>query len=99
MSDIAPINTSPALRVRRVEIDASGLASADEVRGRGGARTSDRVEISNVAQYLSQLKREPAERTDLINRVREEISAGTYLTDEKLDAATDQLLDDINFAL
>ena len=98
MSDISPINTSSSLRVRRVSVDpayASEVGS-DEVRGRGGARSSDRVELSRVAQYLSQLKAEPEPRTDLIDRVRSEIEAGTYLTDDKLSAAADQLLDDIN---
>ncbi|MFG0246958.1 MAG: flagellar biosynthesis anti-sigma factor FlgM [Phycisphaerales bacterium JB052] len=100
MSDISSISSS-SMRVRRVSVDSAyaGDASAEEVRGRGGARKSDRVELSSVAQYLSQLKAEPEPRTDLINRVRSEIDAGTYLTDDKLSAAADQLLDDINFEL
>ncbi len=52
-----------------------------------------------MAQYLSQLKSEPTERTDLINRVRSEIQSGTYLTEDKLSAVADELLDDINFTL
>tara|TARA_R100000687_G_scaffold41973_1_gene34335 strand:- start:273 stop:542 length:270 start_codon:yes stop_codon:yes gene_type:complete len=89
------------MRVRRVSVDSAyaGDAGAEDVRGRGGARKSDRVELSSVAQYLSQLNTEPEPRTDLINRVRSEIDAGTYLTEDKLSAAADQLLDDINFEL
>ena len=34
-------------------------------------------------------------RTDLVNRVRNEIAAGTYETSDKLDAALDRLLDEI----
>lgn len=100
MSDISSINNTSSLRMRRVSVDPAYAkdAGADDVRGRGGARTesTDRVELSGVAKYLSQLNTEPAERTDLINSVRAEIEAGTYLTDEKLSAAADQLLDDIN---
>ena len=101
MSDIAPIDTSSGLRVRRVSVDPSAATSskAEEVRGRGGARTSDRVELSRVAQLLSQANAGPAPRTDLTNRVKSEIAAGTYLTDEKLEAVVDDLLEDINFEL
>lgn len=98
MSDISSINSSSGLRVRRVSVDPTNvnLSGAEEVRGRGGARTSDRVELSRAAKYLSQLRAEPEQRTDLINRVRAEIESGTYLSDDKLDQAADQLLDDIN---
>lgn len=99
MSDISSINnTSSGMHVRRVSVDPAfaSNAGAEEVRGRGGARNSDRVELSRVAQYLSQLKAEPQPRTNLIERVRSEIEAGTYLTDDKLSDAADQLLDDIN---
>ncbi len=101
MSDISSINTSIANRVGRVAVDPSAIANrnAEDVRGRGGARTSDRVEISRVASYLNQLQAEPKERTDLINQVRSEIEAGTYLADDKLSAAADELLEDLNFEL
>lgn len=101
MSDISPINAPVTHRARRVSVDPSSITNrnTDDVRGRGGARTDDRVEFSQVAKYLSQLKSEPTERTDLINSVRSEIQAQTYLSDEKLSAAADELLDDINFEL
>lgn len=101
MSDISPINSSLANRVGRVAVDPS-IASArntEDVRGRGGARPTDRVEFSKVSQYLSKLQSEPTERTELVNRVRSEIQTGTYLTEDKLSSAADGLLDDINFAL
>ena len=98
MSEISSVNHASGLRVRRVSVDpaVASQANAEDVRGRGGARSSDRVEISRVSQYLSQLRAEPQERTDLIDRVKGEIANGTYLTDEKLEQAADQLLDDIN---
>tara|TARA_R110002072_G_scaffold42064_5_gene117595 strand:+ start:37253 stop:37570 length:318 start_codon:yes stop_codon:yes gene_type:complete len=105
MSDISPISTSNTRRAGRITTDPASRAStiqtqnAEDVRGRGGARTSDQVEFSSVAQYLSQLQSEPAPRTDLINRVKAEISSETYLTDEKLSAAAGELLDDINLGL
>tara|TARA_R110002073_G_scaffold118918_1_gene258449 strand:- start:323503 stop:323808 length:306 start_codon:yes stop_codon:yes gene_type:complete len=101
MSDISPINSSVASRVGRIAVDPSIASnqSTEEVRGRGGARPSDRVEFSQVSQYLSKLQSEPTERSELVNRVRDEIQAGTYLTEDKLSSAADGLLDDINFAL
>jgi anti-sigma28 factor (negative regulator of flagellin synthesis) len=98
MSEISSINHASGLRVRRVSVDPAAVSQsgAEDVRGRGGARSSDRVELSRVAQYLSQLKAEPQERTDLIERVRGQIAEGTYLSDDKLEQAADQLLDDIN---
>ena len=101
MSNISPVNTTSALnRTGRLPIEvAIEHRSADDLRGRGGARTSDQVEFSQMAQYLSKLKSEPTERTDLINRARSEIQSGTYLNEDKLSAAADELFDDINFAL
>lgn len=98
MSEISSVNNSSSLRVRRVSVDPAYASQAgqEDTRVRGGTRSSDRVELSSVAQHLSQLRSAPAERTDLINRVREEIAAGTYLSDDKLEQAADQLLDDIN---
>ena len=100
MSDISPINTSTARRVGRVSVESPiSNRTEDQVRGRGGARTDDRVEFSQVAQYLSKLQSEPNQRTELINRVRGEIQSGTYLTDDKLESAAGDLLDDLQFKL
>ncbi len=101
MSDITPINTSAPRQAGRVSVDPLMNprivdSNADQVRGRGGARTTDRVEFSRVAQYLSQLQSEPTSSNELVNRVRSQIEAGTYLTDDKISAAVDELLDDIS---
>ena len=97
MSDISPINTVSTRRVGRLSVDPNPTIRqiSDDVRGRGGARTEDRAEISYVAKYLSILKSEPSSNTELITRVRDEIKAGTYLTDDKLDAAVNELAGDI----
>lgn len=101
MSNISPISSSAASRLERVAVDPSIASShsREDVRGRGGARPTDRVEFSKVSQYLSKLQSEPTERSELVNRVRSEIQAGTYLTEDKLSSAADGLLDDINFEL
>ena len=57
-------------------------------------RSADRVELSGVSHLLSTLKTNDV-RLDKVNSVRAQIEAGTYETDDKLDAAADKLLDDV----
>jgi negative regulator of flagellin synthesis FlgM len=40
----------------------------------------------------------PGIRTELVERVRQEIAAGTYETPEKLEAALERLLDRLQWA-
>jgi negative regulator of flagellin synthesis FlgM len=55
---------------------------------------SDRVELSGVAGMLKTLKTNDI-RADKVAAVKAQIEAGTYETDDKLDAASDKLLDDL----
>lgn len=54
---------------------------------------SDAVELSGAASEHVGTAERPV-RTNLVQRIRAEIAAGTYLTDEKLDAAIDGLMRD-----
>ncbi|MBC7834188.1 MAG: flagellar biosynthesis anti-sigma factor FlgM [Phycisphaerales bacterium] len=57
-------------------------------------RSQDRVELSgrNPAHTLKLVgNEEPAMRWDLIDRIREQIAAGSYDSPEKLEAALDRL--------
>ena len=54
----------------------------------------DRVELSKAALENLQ-KPDIGVRTDLVQRIRAEIAAGTYLTDEKLDSTVDRLHRDL----
>ncbi len=58
------------------------------------ARATDRVELSGVSHLLSSLKTNDV-RLDKVASIRSQIEAGTYETDDKLDAASDKLLDDV----
>jgi len=60
-------------------------ATPNEVRNKAGNGNSPTKEEPARA--------EPAIRKDLVARVRREIQAGTYDTDEKWEAALDRLLD------
>jgi anti-sigma28 factor (negative regulator of flagellin synthesis) len=58
-------------------------------------RADDKVEVSEVAMYLSKLRELPDVRTDLVSRLRGEIASGSYDSPEKLSAAIDAMIDDV----
>ena len=61
-------------------------------------RRGDRVELSDHARYLARLKEAdgatPA-RQQRIEEIRQSIADGTYDTPQRLDAAIERLLDDL----
>ena len=60
------------------------------VQAASPAAEADRVELSDFARYLDQLRQLPDIRQSVIDRVRQAIDSGTYETDDKLNAAIDQ---------
>lgn len=59
---------------------------------------TDRVELSDMARYLSRLNELPEIRAELVERVRAEIAAGRYETPEKLEAAITGILEEFDAA-
>ena len=57
--------------------------------------TADVVEISNAAKLAARVDQIPEVRTELVERVRAEIAAGTYETSEKIEIAANKLLDEL----
>ena len=55
----------------------------------------DSVEISALAGFLNRLAELPDNRARKIVSIRNQIQDGTYLTQQKLDAATHRLLADL----
>ncbi|MCK4872737.1 MAG: flagellar biosynthesis anti-sigma factor FlgM [Phycisphaerales bacterium] len=47
--------------------------------------------MSDRARYLARVQREPGVRHELVERVRTEIDAGRYETDERIDIAVKRL--------
>lgn len=94
MSDIAPIGPG----VTRVGEVTTGAAAEGRLAGRSEPtpRPSDRVELSDRARLLSKLIGLPDVRTDLVERVRSEIAAGTYETPERLEGALAGLIEDLD---
>lgn len=72
-----------------VEIAAGGPGNKDFIR------SSDQVEVSSMATYLSKLSQLPPIRSDLVASVRSQIEAGTYDTPEKMEFALGELLRDL----
>ena len=62
-------------------------------------RDSDRVELSDQARRLGTACRASTMRRDVIQRVRAEIKANTYETQEKLDIAVERVLSSLEPAL
>ena len=56
--------------------------------------TVDKLELSGMSHLLKTLKSNDV-RVDKVAEIRAQIEAGTYETEDKLDAAADRLLDDL----
>lgn len=88
MSDISPIaRTAAASFEPLAKIGRSNSAPAVD-------RGNDQVELSDSARFLAKVRENPI-REDLVNTVRAQIEAGTYESDDKLDAAIDELVSDL----
>jgi negative regulator of flagellin synthesis FlgM len=55
----------------------------------------DRLDISPAAEAAIQAADSGEIRTELVDRLRAQIAAGTYETPERLNVAVDRLLDEI----
>jgi negative regulator of flagellin synthesis FlgM len=59
------------------------------------ARTSDRVEVSEVARWLEEMNRLPAIREDKVAAAKAAIANGTLDTDERLSVAVRRMIDEV----
>ena len=59
------------------------------------ADKADSVEISGAAQFKAALGQVPDIRADKVAQIRDQIKAGDYLTDDKINKAIDRLLQDL----
>ena len=104
MSDfsIQPAGHSPIHSIRHVA-SSSSLSSVSGSRrtdafnlsstGTSGASPgADRVELSETAKLLDKMRDMPEVRQDRIASVRNAIDRGVYETDDRIESAIDQLL-------
>ncbi|MBY0312226.1 MAG: flagellar biosynthesis anti-sigma factor FlgM [Phycisphaerales bacterium] len=81
----------PEIGVRQTSIEAPGRGAGIEARG------ADRVDLSDLARRLGEIRGESAQneqqpiRLDLVQRVRESIANGEYESPLKIAIAADAL--------
>lgn len=96
MSDIASIGSGSfgsVGPVGRTNLHATQANGTPRIAGLETTETlGDRVEVSDVARFLDELRRLPSVRLERIEQIRQAIEAGAYETEQKLDAALDRLL-------
>jgi hypothetical protein len=88
MTDIAPSHApslapSPPL--------STPTSRAGSLRPGIESRAPDRVELSDMARYMSLLRTAPPIREDLVAHVRDLIVRGEYDTPERMDLALDAM--------
>ncbi len=82
---------SPVTRLQGSTVIAGTAGTQDAVRTAG----QDTVEISDMARYLSEIKKLPEIRQDKVEAARQAIANGSYETPEKLDATVTQMWSDL----
>ena len=90
MSDVSPIH-----RPHAPTLDPKVRPSKPHDAADTTARGKDRVQLSDQAQFLSKIADLPEVRQDLIDRVKAAIQDGTYETEDKINTAIDNLVEEI----
>jgi negative regulator of flagellin synthesis FlgM len=86
MNEIPPITVTGVLAPHQAEGRRSQAP-------RSSGAVDDQVEISDLAQRLSEIDSGTRIRTDKVAQIREAIQNGTYETPEKIDATVSRLMD------
>jgi len=71
---------------------ASPAKPAEQLRAAEALSPTDEVEISAMGRLLDDASRMPGVREQRLAQIRAEIEAGTYDTPERLEAAVDRML-------
>ena len=92
MPDISPIGHGSVGPVNRPTGHAASLRRSDTKEAtETTARPGDRVELSEYARLLDQIRHLPDVRQDLVRTIRDAITQGTYETPQKLGEAIERL--------
>jgi len=90
MSRINGLTNSNAIQ-RSVNAVQSRTVSAESGQV---ASSSDKVELSG-SPYLASVSGQNGVRVDLVKSIRQQIEAGTYETEDKIDASVDRLMKEL----
>ena len=90
MNPINSIGSSPIQKIAAQPVQKQLPAQAAKQ-----VKLTDRVELSKVNHLLATLKANDV-RADKVASIKAQITAGTYETEAKLDAAIDRMMDDLS---
>lgn len=90
MTDVNGIQPAGAAR----PVDAAAPVAPTQ-RSHAPAAARDVAEISDVARLAARIEELPDVRTELVQRVKAEIAAGTYETSERIEIAAARLTDEL----
>ncbi len=91
MYDVSSISTTAVQAVHAQRLQAQDKQQTQNTV----TRSADRAEISDTAMFMNRLQTEDFTRYDLVNEIRSEIASGSYATDDKIDAAIEQMTEDL----
>ncbi|MEO0632061.1 MAG: flagellar biosynthesis anti-sigma factor FlgM [Planctomycetota bacterium] len=96
MADISSVNNSGngPYRIGNAERAVPSQADPGRVESPRREREADSVSFSEAARSASKID-SPEVRDELVARVRAALEGGTYVSDEKLDAAVETMIDEI----
>tara|TARA_Y100001933_G_scaffold223973_1_gene235929 strand:+ start:507 stop:788 length:282 start_codon:yes stop_codon:yes gene_type:complete len=92
MTNLTPIDAGAIGRIPAPDLKGDAVEVRKPARARRG---DDRVEVSDAARFLAKMNAMPEIRSDLVERVRNEIAQGTYDTPEKFELALDAMIDEV----
>lgn len=92
MSDINSIGGSATATTLREFAQQSSVT----IPSKNATNSDDRVEISELAAFLSRLAELPEDRARRIVDIRNAIQDGTYESSVKLEVATERLLNELS---
>lgn len=89
--NVNPLHSSQSIQRA---YNAQPSAKSTETAATTTTRGADRLELGTVDRLMTQLKTNDV-RWGKVNEIKAQIEAGTYETDDKLDAAADKLIDEL----
>lgn len=98
MSDIANIagnRGSSAARLQRPDISETSPRPQESKTERFGRRSEDAVELSAQARRYAGIQTSKTDSSSRIAMIQSQIAAGTYDTEERLEAAVDRMIDHV----
>jgi negative regulator of flagellin synthesis FlgM len=96
MQDISPVGRGAVGPLNRPEAASPPHLNGTARPAAPPDRPGDRVELSEHARYLDQLREVPDVRSDKVANIRQAIAEGTYQSDEKLGVAIERLLNELH---